>query len=114
MDTWKVHIFNKVVNDIADQTKAAGRYETGGYLIGQCNLKTNTIHVIDTIEAPEDTIHRGDYLVLGKAGIRKNYLRSNVELEERLDMWENGIRTLTDLANLVLQILKSLLIKRKK
>lgn len=71
VDTWKVHIFNKVVNDIADQTKAAGRYETGGYLIGQCNLKTNTIHVIDTIEAPEDTIHRGDYLVLGKAGIRK-------------------------------------------
>ena len=71
VDTWKVHIFNKFVNDIADQTKAASRYETGGYLIGQCNLKTNTIHVIDTIEAPEDTIHRGDYLVLGKAGIRK-------------------------------------------
>ena len=39
--------------------------------MGQCNLKTNTIHVIDTIEAPEDTIHRGDYLVLGKKGIRK-------------------------------------------
>ena len=71
VDTWKVRIFDKVVNDIADQAKAAGRFETGGYLLGQCNLKTNTIHVIDTIEAPEDTIHRGDHLVLGKAGIRK-------------------------------------------
>lgn len=70
-DTWKVRICDKVVEDIVEQTEMAGIYETGGYLIGQCNLKTKTIHVIDTIEAPEDTIHRGDYLVLGKAGVRK-------------------------------------------
>ena len=71
MDTWKVRISDQVVNEIVEQTETAGCYETGGYLIGQCNLKTNTIHVIDTIEAPEDTIHRGDYLVLGKKGVRK-------------------------------------------
>ena len=71
VDTWKIRICDKVVNEIVEQTEVAGKYETGGYLIGQCNLKTNTIHIIDTIEAPEDTIHRGDYLVLGKAGIRK-------------------------------------------
>lgn len=71
MDTWNIRICDKVFNDILEQTEAAGTYETGGYLIGQCNLKTNTIHVIDTIEAPEDTIHRGDYLVLGKAGVKK-------------------------------------------
>jgi len=71
MDTWKVRICDKVVDDIVEQTEMAGKYETGGYLIGQCNLKTKTIHVIDTIEAPEDTIHRDDYLVLGKAGLRK-------------------------------------------
>ena len=40
-------------------------------MIGQCNLKTKTIHVIDNIEAPEDTIHRDDYLILGKSGLRK-------------------------------------------
>lgn len=71
MDTWNIRICDKVVNDIVEQAEVAGCYETGGYLIGQCNLKTNTIHVIDTIEAPEDTIHRGDYLVLGKAGVKK-------------------------------------------
>lgn len=71
MNMWKVRICDKVVNDIVEQTEVAGRYETGGYLIGQCNLKTNTIHVIDAIEAPKDTIHRGDYLVLGKAGVKK-------------------------------------------
>lgn len=71
VDTWKVRICDKVVNDIVEQTEVAGKYETGGYLIGQCNLKTNTIHVIDNIEAPDDTIHRGDYLVLGKTGVRK-------------------------------------------
>lgn len=74
-DTWKVRICDKVVNDIVEQTEIAGCYETGGYLIGQCNLKTNTIHVIDTIEAPEDTIHRGDYLVLGKVGVKKKLSR---------------------------------------
>ena len=69
--TWKVHISEQAFKDIVEQAEAAGGYETGGYLLGQCNLKTKTIHVIDTIEAPEDTIHRGDYLVLGKKGIRK-------------------------------------------
>lgn len=69
--TWRVRISKQAFKDIVEQAKAAGTYETGGYLLGQCNLKTNTIHVIDTIEAPEDTIHRGDYLVLGKKGIRK-------------------------------------------
>lgn len=71
VDTWKVRICDKVVEDIVEQTETAGIDETGGYLIGQCNLKTKTFHVIDTIGAPEDTIHRGDYLVLGKAGVRK-------------------------------------------
>ena len=63
--------YRSMVQQCLMQTEMAGKYETGGYLIGQCNLKTNTIHVVDTIEAPEDTIHRGDYLVLGKAGVKK-------------------------------------------
>lgn len=71
LDNWKVRITDKVINDIIDQTEASGDSETGGYLIGQCNLKTKTIHVIDNIEAPEDTIHRDDYLILGKSGLRK-------------------------------------------
>lgn len=70
--TWKVRISEQAFKDIVEQAETAGTFETGGYLLGQCNLKTNTIHVIDTIEAPEDTIHRGDYLVLGKKGIKKN------------------------------------------
>ena len=69
--TWKLRLSDQAFKDIVEQAEAAGRYETGGYLLGQCNLKTKTIHVIDTIKAPEDTIHRGDYLVLGKKGIRK-------------------------------------------
>jgi proteasome lid subunit RPN8/RPN11 len=69
--TWRVRISEQAFKDIVEWAEAAGTYETGGYLLGQCNLKTKTIHVIDTIEAPEDTIHRGDYLVLGKKGIRK-------------------------------------------
>ena len=68
---WKVRISEQAFKDIVEQADAASSYETGGYLLGQCNLKTNTIHVIDTIEAPEDTIHRGDYLILGKKGVRK-------------------------------------------
>lgn len=71
VDTWHVRISDNVIKDIMEQAMVAGLLETGGYLIGQCNIKTNTIHVIDTIEAPEDTIHRGDYLVLGKAGVKK-------------------------------------------
>ena len=77
VDSWKVSICEQAFKDIVEQAKTSGRYETGGYLLGQCNLKTKTIHVIDTIEAPEDTMRRGDYLVLGKKGIRKK--QSQVE-----------------------------------
>ena len=70
-NTWKVRVSEQAFEDIVEQASVAGRYETGGYLLGQCNLKTKTIHVIDTMEAPEDTVCRDDYLVLGKKGIRK-------------------------------------------
>ena len=71
VDSWSIRISENVINDIVDQTNGSGNNEPGGYLIGQCDLKTNTIHVIDNIKAPNDTIHRGDCLVLGKCGIRK-------------------------------------------
>ena len=85
VDNWKVRITDKVINDIIDQTEASGDSETGGYLIGQCNLKTKTIHVFDKIEAPEDTIHRDDYLILGKSGLRKKL--SQIEAWVRFNIW---------------------------
>lgn len=71
-DGWCVRISAQVMEAIIDQANCAGIYETGGYLVGQCNQKTKTIHVVDQIKAPNDTIHKGDYLILGKQGVKKN------------------------------------------
>lgn len=71
VDGWSVRINEQVMEAIVDQATASGSYETGGYLIGQCNMKNQTIHVLDNIKAPADTVHRGDYLVLGKDGYKK-------------------------------------------
>lgn len=72
-DEWSVRISAQVIETVVNQAKCAGIYETGGYLVGQCNQKTKTIHVVDQIEAPDDTIHKGDYLILGKKGVKKKF-----------------------------------------
>lgn len=71
IDDWSIRINTQTMKNIVGEANAAGGVETGGYLIGQCNIKNKTIHVIDNIEAPADTEHRGDYVVLGKEGYKK-------------------------------------------
>lgn len=68
---WEVRVCDKAMSDIINQTRDGGSLENGGYLIGQCNMKNHTIHVIDTVEAPEDTVHHEDSLILGKKGWKK-------------------------------------------
>jgi proteasome lid subunit RPN8/RPN11 len=68
---WSIRISEQVMKAIVDQANASKSYETGGYLIGQCNKKNRTIHVIDNIVAPVDTVRREDYVVLGKIGYKK-------------------------------------------
>lgn len=70
-ESWQVRISDITFRNLLNQTADAAPNETGGYLIGQCNMKNKTIHVIDCIEAPQDTVRSEDNLILGTDGIKK-------------------------------------------
>lgn len=66
---WDIRIFKEVIETLETETDKKAPKETGGYLIGRVNAKTHTIHVVDTIAAPKDSIHSETYFILGKKGI---------------------------------------------
>ncbi|WP_018463954.1 ThiF family adenylyltransferase [Segatella paludivivens] len=71
VDGWSIRISEQVITSIINQAENYGSNETGGYLIGQCNTKNRTIHVIGDIVAPDDTKRGPDNVILGKKGLRK-------------------------------------------
>lgn len=67
---WDVRIFKGVIESLESETDKKAPKETGGYLIGRVNTKTHTIHVVDTIAAPKDSVHSETHFILGKKGIQ--------------------------------------------
>lgn len=66
---WDIRIFGNVIETLKSETDKQSPKETGGYLIGRINAKTHTIHVVDTIAAPKDSVHSETHFILGKQGI---------------------------------------------
>lgn len=69
---WDIRIFGNVIETLKSETDKQSPKETGGYLIGRINAKTRTIHVVDTIAAPKDSVHSETHFILGKQGIPNN------------------------------------------
>lgn len=67
---WDIRIFGNVIETLKSETDKQSPKETGGYLLGRVNTKTHTIHVVDTIAAPKDSIHSETHFILGKEGIQ--------------------------------------------
>jgi len=55
---WEIRIASGILDTIGKDRSAYLPNETGGIFIGSANHKTKTIHVIDLIEAPTDSIHQ--------------------------------------------------------
>ena len=53
--TWQVRFANGIIGRMQEQMRAAAPRETGGVFVGCANYKTNTIHVVDLIDAPPDS-----------------------------------------------------------
>lgn len=69
-ENWDIRIFKEVIETLESETDKKAPKETGGYLLGRVNTKTHTIHVVDTIAAPKDSIHSETHFILGKEGIQ--------------------------------------------
>lgn len=52
---WEIRFKNEILDHVKKQANKAGKSETGGVFLGQCNHKTKTIYVTDLLEAPSDS-----------------------------------------------------------
>lgn len=52
---WEIRFKNEILEHVKKQADQAGKRETGGVFLGQCNHKTKTIYVTDLLEAPSDS-----------------------------------------------------------
>jgi len=69
-ETWRVHIQERALTKMRKEVAAWPNVETGGVLMGRVSEAARVAHVVDVIDAPEDSIRSTDRFVLGKEQIR--------------------------------------------
>ena len=68
---WRVHLHQCAVAKIREETARWPTVETGGVLVGRLSEVSRTIHVVDVLEAPEDSSRTPGKFVLGTKGLRR-------------------------------------------
>lgn len=67
---WHVRIAKTLLGAIRIETRAHGKKETGGYLLGNIDYKHHLIYVAEQF-IPEDSVHPETELCLGNKGFQK-------------------------------------------
>lgn len=73
--TWMIRIKNGILQKMKQESLESGKNETGGVLVGVCNYKTKTIHVIETITSPSDSIASPTHFIRGYKGLPEEIRR---------------------------------------
>ena len=70
-ETWRVHVHQRAKTKIDDETARWPNVETGGVLMGRVSEASRTIHVVDVLNAPQDSTRSATKFVLGTEGLRQ-------------------------------------------
>ena len=68
---WQVHIHSRAVEKIMKETARFPKVETGGVLMGRVSEVSQTFHIVDVLDAPEDSKRSASEFVLGTKGLRQ-------------------------------------------
>ena len=70
-EAWGVHIHQRAVTKIQEETARWPRVETGGVLMGRLSEVCRTIHVVDVLDPPEDSTRSASEFILGMTGLHQ-------------------------------------------
>ena len=70
-ETWSVHIHERAVTKICEEISRYPDVETGGVLLGRLSEASQTVHIVDIMDPPEDSIRSAGEFVLGTTGLRR-------------------------------------------
>ena len=66
---WRIHIHERAMSKMNEETERHPDEETGGVIVGRLSEVSRTAHVVDVIDAPEDSIRSQGGFVLGTIGL---------------------------------------------
>ena len=70
-EAWKVHVHPRALSRMQEEVSRWPDVETGGVLMGRLSEVSRVAHVVDVIEAPEDSRLASDEFVLGTEGLQQ-------------------------------------------
>ena len=70
-EAWKAHVHPRALTRMQEDVSRWPGVETGGVLMGRLSEVSRVAHVIDVIEAPEDSRRASDEFVLGIEGLQR-------------------------------------------
>ena len=70
-EAWRVHVHARPMSRMQDEASRWPNVETGGVLVGRLSEVARVAHVVDVLEAPEDSHRSRDEFVLGTTGLRR-------------------------------------------
>lgn len=73
-EAWHVHVHARAVSKIREEVARWPDVETGGVLMGRLSEVSRVAHVIDVLDAPDDSRRSRDEFVLGTKGLRQRVL----------------------------------------
>ncbi|MCY4357004.1 MAG: ThiF family adenylyltransferase [Gammaproteobacteria bacterium] len=71
--SWRVHLHQRARSKMRMQTEHWPNAETGGVIMGRLSEVSKVAHIVDVLEAPEDSQHSADEFTLGKNGLLKRF-----------------------------------------
>lgn len=70
-ERWRVHIHARATKKIQVEVARWPGVETGGVLMGRLSEASRTIHVVDVLDPPDDSVRSAREFVLGTKGLRQ-------------------------------------------
>ena len=68
---WRVHLHQRALTKMQAEVERWPDVETGGVLMGRLSEASRVAHVVDVMEAPENSKRSADEFVLGTRGLRR-------------------------------------------
>ena len=70
-EPWSVHVHPRALSKMREEVSRWPDVETGGVLMGRLSEVARVAHIVDVIEAPEDSRRESQEFVLGTTGLRR-------------------------------------------
>ncbi|MYA66667.1 MAG: hypothetical protein F4Y22_05290 [Gammaproteobacteria bacterium] len=68
---WRVHLHHRALSKMREEAERWPDAETGGVLMGRLSEVSRVAHIVDVLDAPEDSKRSADEFILGKKGLQQ-------------------------------------------